>query len=103
MNNKKSNKFQKSFKNAKSLITNNLKIKDIKINPLNIIEETKNKFSDYYKKVKKEKEKEKIKLAKKREQDKKRSIRILLPRYLGLQRKRMITKLSSPLWLDSLI
>ena len=41
---KTQNKKRKPFKNINSMISNNLKLDKIKINPVNVIEETKSKI-----------------------------------------------------------
>ena len=68
---KTQNKKRKKFKNINLLISNNLKLDKIKINPFNVIEETKSKIGNLYKNIKKQREKEKIRLEKKKELDEK--------------------------------
>ena len=62
-------KTQVVFKNIKSLIP-----KDLNINPLSIVESTKNKIENFYVEQKKRKEKEKIRLEKKRKIDEKKEL-----------------------------
>ena len=59
-------KKNKALKKIQTFVPKNLNIKKIKINPINIIENTKNKIGGYYTNLKKEREKQKIKLQKKR-------------------------------------
>ena len=54
------------LKNIQSLIPKNLNLHKIKMNPLDVIENTKNKIGNFYSNLKKEKEKEKKRLDKKR-------------------------------------
>ena len=62
---KAQNKKRKKFKNINSLISNNLKLDKININPFNVIEETKSKIGNFYTNIKKQREKEKIRREKK--------------------------------------
>ena len=58
---KKSDKKKtKAYKNIQSLVTKNLNLDKIKVNPVNVIENTKNKIGNFYSNFKKEREKEKI-------------------------------------------
>ena len=54
------------LKNIKTLIPKNLNLDKLKVNPLNVIDGTKNKISNFYSKLKKEREKEKNRLEKKK-------------------------------------
>ena len=64
---KKSDKKKtKAFKNIQSLVTKNLNLNKIKVNPVDVIEDTKNKIGNIYRNFKKEREKEKIKTEKKK-------------------------------------
>ena len=57
MNSKrKKNKNNLSLKKIKSVIPKNLNLDKLKLNPFNIIEDTKNRIGDYYENYKKEKE-----------------------------------------------
>ena len=56
---KKNNKKKyKNFKNIQSLINKNIKLDKIKVNPFDVIEETKNKLGNFYRNLKKEREKQ---------------------------------------------
>ena len=71
MSAKKNKKSKNSGLNkVKSFVPKNLNL--AKINPFNIIEDTKNKFGDFYFNLKKEKERENRRLDKKRKQEEKR-------------------------------
>ena len=74
MSPKKNNKKNKALKNIHSLLPKNLGLNKIKINPVNVIEDTKNKIDNFYTNFKKERQKEKIKLEKKRKLDEKKEI-----------------------------
>ena len=67
-------KKNKALKKIQTFVPKNLNIKKIKINPINIIENTKNKIGGYYTNLKKEREKQKIKLQKKRLLDEKKEL-----------------------------
>ncbi len=54
------------IKNIQSLVTKNLDLTKIKVSPLNVIQETKDKIGNFYTNLKKEREKEKKRLEKKR-------------------------------------
>ena len=54
------------LKKVTTLVTKKIKIDKIKINPSNIIEDTKNKIGNFYTSLKKERKKEKKKLQKKK-------------------------------------
>ena len=58
-------KFSK-LRNIQTLIPQNLKLEKLKVNPVNVIEKTKNKIGNFYNKLKEEREKEKKRLEKKR-------------------------------------
>ena len=47
------------LKKIQSLVPKNLNLRKFKVNPTNVIEETKNKIGNFYTKLKLEKEKEK--------------------------------------------
>ena len=53
------------LKNIQSLVPKNLKLNKFKVNPVNVIEGTKNKIGNFYINLKKEREKEKLRLEKK--------------------------------------
>ena len=60
MPSKKSNKKKiTSLKNIQSLVPKNLNIVKLKINPINMVEDTKSKIVNYYSNFKKEREKNK--------------------------------------------
>jgi len=61
----------KGLKDIQSLIPKKIKLNKIKVNPLSVIEETKNKLGNFYSNLKKEREKEKQRLEKKRDLDEK--------------------------------
>ena len=65
MSPKKIEKKIMGLKSLKSLVPDNLKLKKIKINPVNVIEDTKNKIGNFYTNLKKEREKEKKKISEK--------------------------------------
>ena len=73
MTSKKSNKKKIiGFKNIKFLVSKNLNIDKLKINPANIVEDTKSKIGNYYINFKKDWEKNKEKkVAKKKLEEKK--------------------------------
>ena len=71
MSPKKNNKKNKALKNIHSLLPKNLGLNKIKINPVNVIEDTKNKIDNFYTNYKKERQKEKKKKEKKRKKGKK--------------------------------
>ena len=48
MSPKKNNKKNKALKNIHSLLPKNLGLNKIKINPVNVIEDTKNKIGNFY-------------------------------------------------------
>ena len=52
------------LKNIKFLVSKNLNVDRFKINPITLIDETKNKIGNYYVNLKKEREKAKIRLEK---------------------------------------
>ena len=54
------------LKNIQSLVPKNLNLKKFKVNPVDVIEDTKNKIGNFYSNLKKEREKEKIRLEKKK-------------------------------------
>ena len=60
------------LKNIQSLVQKNLKLNKLKLNPVNVIEDTKIKIGNFYSNLKKEREKEKIRLEKKENQMKKK-------------------------------
>ena len=51
-----------NFKGLTSLVPKNFDLKKLKINPSNVIEETKNKVGNFYENLKKERAKEKQRL-----------------------------------------
>jgi len=63
-----------SLKNFKSLVPKKLDLNKIKVDPINAIENTKNKIGNFYNNFKKEREKEKKKLEKRRKQDQKKEL-----------------------------
>ena len=66
---KKPRKSSVGLKNIKSLVPKNINLKKFKVNPIDVIEDTKNKIGNFYSNLKKEIEKEKIRLEKKRKQE----------------------------------
>ena len=60
------------FKKIKSIVPTNLKFNKLKVNPLSVIEGTKNKIGKLYTDLKKHREKEKKRLEKKRVIDEKK-------------------------------
>ena len=71
---KSKQKKTKGLNNIQSLIPKKIKLNKIKVNPLSVIEETKNKLGNFYSNLKKEREKEKQRLEKKRDLDEKREL-----------------------------
>ena len=69
---KSKKKNNKGLKNIQSLIPKKINLDKIKVNPLSVIEETKNKLGNFYSNLKKEREKEKQRLENKNRQDKKK-------------------------------
>ena len=63
-----------SIKNINSLVSKNLNLNKLKVNPVSVIEDTKNKIGNFYSNLKKERAKEKKRLEKKRLLDEKREI-----------------------------
>ena len=63
---KKSSKKNLGLRNIQSLVPKNLKLDKLKINPIGVIEDTKNKLGNFYINLKKEREKEKKRLEKKK-------------------------------------
>ena len=61
MSSKRVRKKKIDLKGIKSLVSKNFSLKKIKINPSNIIEDTKNKLGNFYENLKKEREKKKRK------------------------------------------
>ena len=70
---KTKNKNIVNLKKIKSIIPKNLNLDKFKINPVEIIEDTKNKIGKFYVNHKKKKEKEKERLEKKRKLDEKKN------------------------------
>ena len=62
------------FKDIQSLVPKELKLNKLKVNPLNVIEGTKNKIGNFYTNLKKEREKEKKRLEKNRKLEEKREL-----------------------------
>ena len=62
------------FKRFQNLVPKNLDLKKFKINPTNVIEDTKNKIENFYIRIKKEKEKERTKLEKQKKKDEKKEL-----------------------------
>ena len=60
--------------NIKSLIPKNIGLEKIKLNPADLIKNTKDKIENYYTTLKKERDKEKKRLEKKRKLDEKKRI-----------------------------
>ena len=56
---KNKKKKDKNFKNIQSLINKNIKLDKIKVNPFEVIQETKDKLNNFYHNLKKEREKQK--------------------------------------------
>ena len=54
------------LKKIQTLVSKNLNLRKFKVNPTNVIEDTKNKIGNFYTKLKLEREKEKKRLEKKR-------------------------------------
>ena len=76
MSPKKLNKKKKlDLNNIQSLLTKNLDIEKLNINPTKIIEGTKNRIGNFYNNFKKEREKEKKRLEKKRKVDEKKELK----------------------------
>ena len=55
-----------SIKNIQSLVSKDINLKKLKVNPVNVIENTKNKIGNFYNNLKKEREKEKKRLENKK-------------------------------------
>ena len=66
----------KNLKNFEFSLKKNLKIDKIKINPFEVIEDTKNKIGNFYQNLKKQKIKEKKLLERKREAEIKKELEI---------------------------
>ena len=66
---KKSSKKNLGLGNIQSLVPKNLKLDKLKINPIGVIKDTKNKLGNFYINLKKEREKEKKRLENKRKLD----------------------------------
>ena len=67
MSSKKLNiKKTKALKKIKSLVSKNLDLKKIKVNPINVIEKTKDKIGNFYSNIKKRERKIKKELKRKR-------------------------------------
>ena len=62
------------LKKLQSIVPKNLNLRKFKVNPTNVIEETKNKIGNFYTKLKLEREKEKKRQEKKRKNDEKREL-----------------------------
>ena len=62
------------LKNIQSLLPKKLNLDKFKVNPVGVIEDTKNKIGNFYSNLKKEKEKEKRRLENKRKLDEKREL-----------------------------
>ena len=65
-------KKNKTLKNIQSLVPKNLDLNKLKINPFEIIDETKEKIGSFYKNLKKKREKEKHRADKKENQRKRK-------------------------------
>ena len=63
------------FKNIQSLVPKELKLNKLKVNPLNVIEGTKNKIGNFYTNLKKEREKERRRLEKNKKHEEKKEIK----------------------------
>ena len=65
-------KIDKNFglKNIQNLVNKKIKLDKLKINPIDVVEETKNKIGNLYDNFKKDREREKIKAEKKRKAEK---------------------------------
>ena len=63
-----------SLKNINSLVSKNLNLNKLKVNPVSVIEDTKNKIGNFYSNLKKERAKEKKRLEKKRLLDQKKEL-----------------------------
>ena len=90
---KKKNKL--GIKKIKSLISSEINLEKIKVNPINVIDKAKNKFSNFYSNLKKEREKEKKRLEKKEFKMKKKNYKIKRKKHkkkdlIKLDRKRKI-------------
>ena len=64
MTSKKLNKKNKVLKNIQQLFPKNLNLDKYKVDPINVIEKTKNKIGNFYVNFKNEREKEKKKIRK---------------------------------------
>ena len=62
------------LKKIQTLVSKNLNLRKFKVNPTNVIEDTKNKIGNFYTKLKLEREKEKKRQEKKRKNDEKREL-----------------------------
>ena len=62
----------KKLKDFKSFLGKNFEIKNIGIDPLNLVEKTKSKITNFYEDYKKNKAREKIRLEKQKKLDEKR-------------------------------
>ena len=62
------------FNKIHSLVPKNLNLSKFKVNPVNVIEDTKNKIGNFYTNLKKEREKEKKRLENKKRLDEKREL-----------------------------
>ena len=71
---KKINKKKINFENLTSFIPKNIKLKKLNADPSNFIDNTKNKISKYFRKVKEDREKEQIKLKKLRKLEEKKEL-----------------------------
>ena len=72
---KRAKKKSVSLKNIQSLVPKNLNLNKLKVNPLNVIENTKSKIGNFYNNIKIEREKEKKRLEKKHKKDEKNEIK----------------------------
>ena len=63
------------LKNIQSLVPKNLNLNKLKVNPLNVIEDTKSKIGNFYNTIKIQREKEKKRLEKKQKQDEKNELK----------------------------
>ena len=62
------------LKKIQTLVSQNLNLRKFKVNPTNVIEDTKNKIGNFYTKLKLEREKEKKRQEKKKKNDEKREL-----------------------------
>ena len=69
---KKLNKKKIGLNNIGVLVKKNLDLEKLKINPVKILEGTKNKIGNFYENIKKEREKEKKRSAKKKQIEQKK-------------------------------